>query len=110
MENITFPPGVVNIAAKAKRTGYWRETNLVRWNNGNMEPFGGWERLAFDAFDSPLRAIHQWQDNGGIEHTAYLCETNLYVETGGSLVEITPTGGIEAPTGDNGGYGDLLYS
>ena len=40
---------------------------------------------------------------------AYLCETNLYVDTGGTLADISPTPPLAAPGGLVGGYGDDLY-
>jgi hypothetical protein len=61
-------------------------------------------------FASRCKMIHGWFGLDGQYHIAYLCETNLYVDTGGTLTEITPADGIAAPSGLVGGYGDGLYS
>lgn len=109
MDTITFPPGVVNPASKARRTGSWREVNLVRWEEGNMWPIKGWDLTSLSGFGSTVRTMHRWLDNSGVERTAYLCEEHLYIEASGVLTDVTPSGGITAPPNDEGGYGDYLY-
>ena len=60
-------------------------------------------------FASRCKKIHGWYGLDGQYHIAYLCEANLYVDTGGTLTDITPTGGITPPSGLVGGFGDGLY-
>lgn len=62
------------------------------------------------SFASRCKRIHGWYDLAGIYHIAYLCEANLYVDTGGALTDITPAGGMVMPAGLVGGFGDDLYS
>jgi len=114
---IEIPPGVVAMPTKKMRSSNWSEVNFVRWREGQLTPMGGQAQLANPTgspgnyqFASRCRKIHGWYDLTGQYHIAYLCETNLYVDTGGTLVEITPAGGIAAPTGLVGGYGDDFYS
>lgn len=108
---IDLPPGVVNIAAKTKKTANWREVNLVRWDNATMRPVGGWEAVDYTPFASRHRASHKWIANDGRMYIAHLCEEHCYVDEGTSLIDITPVGGIEPPpTVGVGGYGDLKYS
>ena len=46
-----------------------------------------------------------------VYHIAYLCERHLYVDTAGTLADISPTTPITSPTPvGQGGYGDGLYS
>jgi len=107
---IDFPPGVVNTASKRKKTGSWREANLIRWEGVTLRPVGGWEEIDYPAFASRCRASHKWNGLDGNTYTAYLCEEHCYVDIDGVLTDITPTGGLEPPIGtDEGGYGDLLY-
>jgi hypothetical protein len=107
---LEFPPGVTNLASKNARTVNWRESHLIRWEDGGtMEPIKGWERLNLGPWPSPLRKMHRWQANNGNIYTAYLCETNVFVEFSGAVVEITPTGGMVPTPVNNGGYGDAAY-
>ena len=81
----------------------------MRWAQGQMTPIGGHKQLAY-TFASRCRAIHGWFDLSGTYRIAYLCEANLYVDTGGNLTEITPSSGLVAPVPTTtGGYGDGLY-
>ena len=62
-------------------------------------------------FASRCRAIHGWYGLDGIHYIAYLCETNIYVDTGGVLTDITPVDGMVAPVPPGiGGYSDGPYS
>ena len=71
---------------------------------------GGQSQYAY-TFASRCKAIHVWYGLDSTQHIAYLCEQNLYVDTGGELVDITPAGGMIGPTPITlGGYSDGLYS
>jgi hypothetical protein len=107
---IEIPPGVVATPTKKMMSSNYAEVNMVRWNSGQLAPIGGQAKYNY-TFTSPCRAIHGWYDLGSVYHVAYLCETNVYVDTGGQITEITPAGGLTPPTlPGQGGYGDLDYS
>jgi hypothetical protein len=113
MPAIEFPAGVTTLLSRSAKINNWRDANLVRWDDGiTLRPVGGWEQILFtgSTFASKIRAAHRWIDNAGILWTAYLCEQHVYVESGGTLTNITPTGGMPAFTGDAAGYGELLYN
>ena len=111
MNPIEFLPGCTNLAAKTAKTKNWRESNLIRWDESTtMLPVGGWERVNYAPFADKVRKMHKWSDNANNLYTAYLCESHCYVDINGVLTDITPTGGMAIPTGNNGGYGDLTYN
>ena len=112
---LEIPPGVVSTATKKMRSSNWSEVNLVRWRENQLTPMGGQALLINPdgsdyKFASRCKRIHGWFDLTSQYHIAYLCEQHLYVDTGGTLTDITPTGGLVAPAGLVGGYGDLLYN
>ena len=114
---LEIPPGVVALATKKMRSSNWSEVNFIRWREGQLMPMGGQAQLTNVVggveqyvFASKCKAIHGWFDLAGTYHIAYLCESNLYVDTGGTLAEITPAGGIAPPAGLTGGYGDGSYN
>src|SRR6187551_3625469 len=108
---IQFPPGVTNLASKNAKIVNWRESNLVRWHEGTLKPVGGWEKQVYTSnFVGKIRKMHRWSDNANVIYTAYLTETNVYVEIDGVLTDITPVGGLSSPTGNNGGYSDYKYN
>ena len=107
---IEIPPGVVATPTKKMLSSAYSEVNMVRWNSGQLAPMGGQAKFDY-TFASDCRAIHGWFDLGSVYHVAYLCETNVYVDTGGAIIEITPADGLAPPSlAGQGGYGDLDYS
>ena len=71
-------------------------------------PIGGMQQYPY-SFASRCKKIHTWYGLDGTQRIAYLCETNLYVDQGGTLTDITPSGGMTAPSYGTGGYGDGVY-
>jgi len=107
---LEIPPGVVAKATKKQRSSNWSEVNLCRWTEGQLAPIGGQAQYTY-SFASPCRAVHGWYGLDQTYHIAYLCEAHLYVDTGGTLTDITPTGGMIAPTPPSqGGYSDGVYN
>jgi hypothetical protein len=108
---VEFPAGVTTLLAKSAKIANWRDSNLMRWDNGTtLKPVNGWEQIPYAmAFASKVRATHRWVAQSGILYTAYLCEQHVYVESGGILTNITPAGGIPALGGTEAGYGELDY-
>ena len=111
---LEIPPGCVSTPTRNMRSSNWSEVNFVRWREQQLTPMGG-HALLINPDGSPYRfasrckRIHGWFDLTGEYHIAYLCEQHLYVDTGGTLTDITPADGMTAPAGLVGGYGDLLY-
>ena len=107
---LEIPAGVVAKATKQQRSSNWAEVNLFRWVEGQMSPVGGQSQYNF-SFASRCKRVHGWFGLDQVYHIAYLCTANLYVDTGGTLVEITPVDGIQPPTPvGEGGYGDSFYN
>jgi hypothetical protein len=108
---LEIPPGVVATATKKMRSSNWAEVNLCRWVEGQLAPVGGQAQYAYPAFASRCRKVHGWYGLDGIHYIAYLCETNIYVDIGGVLTDITPVDGMIAPLPvGEGGYSDGVYS
>ena len=106
---IEIPAGVVARPTKKMRSSNWAEVNLVRWTADQMAPIGGQSQYSY-TFASPCRRVHGWYDLNGTYRICYLCETNVYIDLGGILTEITPTGGMVGPSFGSGGYSDDTYS
>lgn len=111
-KSIALPPGVVALPTRKTNSANWQETNLMRWVGGKLSPIGGWSRLDYPGFASPLRYMHRWTTNGGANIVAYLCEQHVYVDMGdGVLRDISPTSPLEPPANSiAGGYGDYQYN
>ena len=107
---LEIPPGVVAKPTKNQRSSNWAEANLMRWVEGQMAPIGGQSKYNF-SFASRAKKIHGWFGLDQVYHIAFLCEAHLYVLTGGTLTDISPTPPIQAPTPvGEGGYSDSFYN
>ena len=93
---LEIPPGVQSMPTKQMRSTAWSEVNLIRWVEGQLAPVGGQSQYAY-TFASRCKAVHSWYDLNEFHYTAYLCESNLYVDIGGELVDITPVDGMVPP-------------
>ena len=90
MPALRIPPGVVIGDTKATVLGRWHGTNLVRWNNGRMEPVGGWSRLTSSPMAVPARNALVWLDTQYQRNSAYMGDGKVYREQGGVFTDITP--------------------
>jgi hypothetical protein len=113
---VQIPPGVVSMATKKMQSSNWAEVNFVRWREGQLTPMGGQAQFTNVVggvekyvFASRCKMIHGWFGLDGVYRIAYLCESNIYVDTGGSIIDITPADGMTAPSGLVGGFGDGLF-
>lgn len=110
MQPLELPPGVVAMPTKRMRSSNWSEVNAVRWIKGQMRPIGGQEKITYSTpFASRVRKIHTWYDLTGQVYVAYLCEQHVYVDKQGTLIDITPTGGMQPPPVPVGGFGTGLF-
>ena len=75
-------------SSNGRRTG--PKTNLMRWIEGQMSPVGGQSQFNF-TFASRCKRVHGWFGLNQVYHIAFLCEAHLYVLTGGTLTNISPT-------------------
>ena len=107
---LEIPAGVVSKATKQQQSSNWAEVNLMRWRDGAMIPVFGQSLYNF-TFASRCKKIHGWFGLDQIYHIAFLCESNLYVLTGGTLTDISPSPSIAPPNNPNvGGYSDSFYN
>src|SRR5262249_55870270 len=100
-------PGFQSQATQVQAMGAWYAGNLVRWRNGLLEKWAGWQRLFADPFAAIIRRMHAWLDLDNhrnllvatdlgvqlaIDQTIYALGSQVEV-TGGEIVEIGPAGG-----------------
>lgn len=111
LTEINPPPGVYRNGVERQARGRWFDSNLVRWFEGALRPWGGWEVHA-SGLAGPPRAMIAWADNGHGRWIAAGCPARLYVcDRAGIVSDITPAG-LTAGSADavvGGGYGSALY-
>lgn len=106
--SIQPPAGIVKNGTELQQANAWNDGNLVRWNEGSLQPVGGWRARTTVALTGKCRNIIAYLDNDGDRRTVAGTHSKLFfIAEDGTLSDITPSG-FTAGTGDanqNLGYG-----
>ena len=88
---IEVTPGLIadETAFKVRQAG-WTEVDGVRPFRQGMETCRGYESYNTTTFSGLCRGLFAWRDNASLTNLAVGTHTNLYVEVGGLLADITP--------------------
>ena len=65
---LQLPAGVYRNGTEFESSNRWRDTHLVRWQDGSLRPVGGWVSRKTSAFAAPPRGIVTWADNSADSH------------------------------------------
>lgn len=109
---LQLPPGLRSFGTKRQSAGFWRDGDLVRFYEGNIEPVGGWYALSTSAVTGSGREIIAWSDNSNSVWAGIGTHSKLYVMTkGGTLHDVTPAGFTagQSSASNGGGYGSGIY-
>lgn len=99
------PPGIFPGDTSFSRQGRWLDCDKVRFEGGQAEVIGGWERLMTEKLSGVCRGLFPWSDNLGELNLAFGTHSALQVWTGGSLYTITPAGMVAGLVDGTGGLG-----
>ena len=109
---INLPSGVYKNGTEMQSKGRWLDCNLVRWNEGAMQPIRGWTQRGTATTIGKARKMKIWTDNSNNRRTAVGTSSRLYIYTeDGTQYDITPLGftaGFDDATTATG-YGNYLY-
>jgi hypothetical protein len=107
---IRLPPGLERNGSPYDTPDRYWDTNLVRWQSGNMIPVGGWNKLTAAPLDSAVRKIHVYRDNSNQRHILIGTSNKLWADVADVYTDITPAAFV--PLQDiitTGGYGTGTY-
>lgn len=107
---IKIPAGVYRNGTEYQSAGRWFDSNLVRWFENTLRPWGGWRKRSTSQMTGVSRGMLTWRTNSDERYIAAGTPTKLYaMSEGGVLKDITPTtftSGITDATLKTGyGYG-----
>jgi hypothetical protein len=111
---LDLPPGVSRKGTIYQTKGRWYDSNLARFNEGNVGVIGGWTARTTSAATGSARAMIAWRDNTSLtRYIAFGTHSKLYALTPSlaAPVDITPSGFTSgaADAASAGGYGAGLY-
>ena len=87
---IQFRPGINRDGTAYDNEGGWFDGNLIRFRNGHVEKFGGWEKLGSDTFLGTGRALHNWMSLGSNLYLGIGTTWKYYIKEGNAYYDITP--------------------
>tara|TARA_R110000765_G_scaffold301868_1_gene396226 strand:- start:221 stop:1702 length:1482 start_codon:yes stop_codon:yes gene_type:complete len=114
---LDIPAGIYRNGTDLQSQGRWRDSNLVRWHDGTMQPVQGWRVRADTATLDIPRSLKIWRDNSSNRWIAAGTYRNLYMYDDDSVrFDITPTGltagsenAVDSTSYGGGGYGEDPY-
>ena len=89
---LKIPAGVYRNGTEYQSAGRWFDSNLVRWFENTLRPWGGWRKRSTSQMTGVSRGMLTWRDNSNARWIVAGTPTNLYaMNEAGTLKDITPT-------------------
>ena len=89
---IKIPAGVYRNGTEYQSAGRWYDSNLVRWFENTLRPWGGWRKRSESQMTGVSRGMLTWRTNADERYIAAGTPTKLYaMSEAGTLKDITPT-------------------
>ena len=90
LQPLEFQAGVSREGTSYSESGRWFVSNLVRFRFNYVEKIGGWIRHTTEAFLGKARHLRRFSVNSGETYTMLGTTTHLFLETGGTLDDVSP--------------------
>lgn len=97
LKQFKFTPGINRDQTNYANEGGWWAGNKVRFLSGFPQKLGGWVRYTTSIYRGTCRALYNWAVQGGYNLLAVGTNSKVYVESGGTLHDITPIRQIFGP-------------
>ena len=95
---VKIAPGVNSEFTPSLNEGAYQSTNLIRFApSGLPQKLGGWTKFYPTPINSPITALHAWEDLSASLHLAVGATSQLSVITNGLLDDITPQINVTNP-------------
>ena len=87
---LEFKPGVNKEDTPYTAEGGWVESDKIRFRSGRPEKIKGWENYQNTTVEGVARRLHSFRTLDGTNYLAIGTNEKVYVETGGTFIDITP--------------------
>ena len=107
MPKLTLKPGIDAQRTQTQNEGGWWASNLIRWQDGYLQKYGGWLRITSSTVGGTARGIHAYQDTDLNDYILIGSSAGLQIYLSGTLYTLSKFGegeNIEVPwlTSTNG--------
>lgn len=90
MGAVTLTPGVDTQKTATLNSAGVFQSQLIRYKEGLIQTYGGWQLFNNSAIGSTIRELHAWVDSNFNDWLAVAATKNLIVINNGALRDITP--------------------
>ncbi|MDE2096496.1 MAG: hypothetical protein KGL39_04560 [Patescibacteria group bacterium] len=87
---LELAPGINTQVSRYASEPTWVASQLIRWLNGQLRKFGGWQKLINVQMQGVARGMHAWADLVGNAYLIVGTSERVYLYDGGVLEDITP--------------------
>ena len=87
---VQFKPGIYREGTAYSAEGGWFDCNLIRFREGRVEKFGGWQKLTDSTYLGTSRALHNWISLGGNKYLGIGTHLKYYIKDGTAFADVTP--------------------
>ena len=87
---VQFKPGIYREGTAYSAEGGWFDCNLIRFREGRVEKFGGWQKLTDSTYLGTARALHNWISLGGNKYLGIGTHLKYYIKDGTAFADVTP--------------------
>ena len=87
---LDFQPGINKENTPYSTEGGWEDSDKIRFRSGKPEKIGGWDKYISDAVVGIVRKLHVFRVLDGTIYLAVATTEKVYIESGGTLTDITP--------------------
>ena len=87
---VEFRPGINREGTAYSNEGGWFDCNLIRFRDGRVEKFGGWQKLTDSTYLGTARALHNWISLEGSKFLGVGTHLKYYIKDGTAFSDVTP--------------------
>ena len=87
---LDFQPGINKENTSYSTEGGWVNSDKIRFRTGKPEKIGGWDKYRADQLEGVTRTLHSFRTLDGTIYVAIGTNEKVYLETGGTFIDITP--------------------
>lgn len=90
LSTIQVRPGINTQLTVTSNTGGWSSSNLIRFRQGLLEKYAGWEHFSTTPTIGVARGLHAWADLLSNDYLAVGTNERLQLYSAGQIYDITP--------------------
>ena len=90
LSKIAFAPGINKEGTQYTADSGWFDSDKIRFRKGRVEKIGGWQKYITSAIKGVCRSLMDWGSSDGQIFLGIGTNLKFYVESGGSLNDVTP--------------------